>query len=192
MDVRTICLGLLTYGEATGYEIKKRLEEGAIGQVTGVSFGAIYPALTRLAEDGLLSARDEPQDKRPDKKVYALTEKGRAALIEALLEPVGEDRFRSPFIFVMSLADLLPPERVQRLIDQRIAWVEEKRRDLEIMFEESTSEAQRFTCGYGLAVHGAELAYLRTHRRRLEECLAGERAGTRTGFVSAVEGGLSS
>ena len=28
MDAKTLCLGVLTLGEATGYEIKKAVEEG--------------------------------------------------------------------------------------------------------------------------------------------------------------------
>jgi DNA-binding PadR family transcriptional regulator len=52
-DVRTLCLGILSIGEATGYEIKKALEEGPFGHVLEASFGAIYPALGRLTEEGL-------------------------------------------------------------------------------------------------------------------------------------------
>ena len=45
MDVRTICLGLLTRGEATGYEIKKQFEGEGFGHFAEASFGSIYPAV---------------------------------------------------------------------------------------------------------------------------------------------------
>ena len=97
MDVRTICLGLLTRGDATGYEMKKQVEEEGFGHFAEASFGSIYPALSRLTDEGLVSVRDEPQEKRPDRKVYSITDTGRARFVEALNRPVKEDRNRSAF-----------------------------------------------------------------------------------------------
>src|ERR1043166_3201232 len=79
MDVRTICLGILTRGDATGYEIKKLFEDDDYQHFVEASFGSIYPALSRLTEEGLVSVREEAQEKRPDRKVYSITPAGRAA-----------------------------------------------------------------------------------------------------------------
>lgn len=76
MDVRTMCLGMLAFGDASGYEIKKEFEQGPSRQFLDASFGSIYPALTKMTEQGLLACRTEPQEKRPDKKVYSLTGAG--------------------------------------------------------------------------------------------------------------------
>jgi PadR family transcriptional regulator AphA len=57
MDVRTICLGILTRGDATGYEIKKLFEDDGYQHFVEASFGSIYPALNRLTEEGLVSVR---------------------------------------------------------------------------------------------------------------------------------------
>ena len=65
MDVRTICLAILTRGDATGYEIKKLFEDGGYRHFVEASFGSIYPALNRLTEEGLVSVRAEAQEKRP-------------------------------------------------------------------------------------------------------------------------------
>ena len=64
--------------EASGYEIKKDIEEGLFSHFIDASFGSIYPALTQLAAEGLLTVRAEEQTGKPDKKVYAITEAGRA------------------------------------------------------------------------------------------------------------------
>src|ERR1043166_9203888 len=101
MDVRTICLGILTRGDATGYEIKKIFEEDGLQHFVEASFGSIYPALGKLTEDGLVSVREEVQEKRPDRKVYSISPAGRAALLSALMKPLPEDRHRSPFVFAM-------------------------------------------------------------------------------------------
>jgi PadR family transcriptional regulator, regulatory protein AphA len=167
MDVRTICLGMLTLGDHSGYEIKKMFEDGSVGSVTGVSFGAIYPALNRLTEEGLVSCRSETQDKRPDKKVYSITPAGRAVFQSALLDPIGEDRFRSPFVFFMFFADQMPPDRIQALIDDRIAFFVRKREQVSSWLSQASTPAQRFIIGLGLSTFDAEIAYLKTHRDAL-------------------------
>jgi DNA-binding PadR family transcriptional regulator len=48
-------LGLLHDEDLHGYEIKKRLAELDVG----ASFGSLYPALTRLADDGSVIALDQ-------------------------------------------------------------------------------------------------------------------------------------
>src|SRR5215469_2797630 len=124
MDVRTICLGILTRGSATGYEIKKLFDGDGYQHFVEASFGSIYPALNRLTDEGLVSVREEPQDKRPDRKVYSITPAGRRAFVASLLKPLPEDRHRSPFVFAMLFADLLPPDRVGQMLDDYISQVE--------------------------------------------------------------------
>jgi hypothetical protein len=52
MNVKTLCLGILSFGEASGYEIKKKVEEGLFSHFIDASYGSIYPALTQmLAEE---------------------------------------------------------------------------------------------------------------------------------------------
>ena len=78
MDVKTLCLGVLTEGDKTGYEIKQRFEE-AFSHFFGAGFGSIYPALAELSRQGLVTCQSVEQDKRPDKKVYSLTAAGQSA-----------------------------------------------------------------------------------------------------------------
>ncbi len=88
MDIRTLCLGILTWGDASGYEIKKIFED-RLSYFYEASYGSIYPALTKLTDDGLVSCRAEAQDKRPDKKVYAITPTGRMAFMDATAGRAG-------------------------------------------------------------------------------------------------------
>src|ERR1051325_10313888 len=126
MDVRTICLGILTRGDATGYEIKKLFDDDGYQHFVEASFGSIYPALNRLTDEGYVSVREESQEKRPDRKVYSITPAGRTAFIASLMKPLPEDRHRSPFVFAMLFSDLLPPERVSALLDAYIEQAEAK------------------------------------------------------------------
>jgi DNA-binding PadR family transcriptional regulator len=84
MDVATLCLAVLAHGPASGYEIKKELEDGAYSHFFRASFGSIYPALARLAQEGFVTGREQEQAKRPDKKVYRLTPGGKRELSRRL------------------------------------------------------------------------------------------------------------
>ena len=84
MDVRSLCLGILSLGDASGYEIKKAFEDGALSHIHAASFGSIYPALNALVDGGLAVVREVEQEKRPDKRVYSITPAGQTALRLAL------------------------------------------------------------------------------------------------------------
>jgi PadR family transcriptional regulator AphA len=170
MDVRTICLGLLTRADATGYEIKKRFEEDGFGHFAEASFGSIYPALSRLTDEGLVSVREELQEKRPDRKVYSITDKGRARFLEALNRPVHEDRNRSAFAFAMLFSHLLPRERVVALLESYIADKEVRLARLTARTADVQTPGESFVNGLGRTIYAAMLDYLRQHRSGMTAC----------------------
>ena len=52
-------LGLLEERDLHGYEIRRQLREH-LGLLANVSFGSIYPALTRLEKSGAVVATEGP------------------------------------------------------------------------------------------------------------------------------------
>ena len=54
MDVKTVCLGMLTDGAASGYDLKKQFES-TFGHFFAAGYGSIYPALSSLAGQGLVT-----------------------------------------------------------------------------------------------------------------------------------------
>ena len=170
MDVRTICLGLLTRGDATGYEIKKQFEEGSYRQFAEASFGSIYPALGRLTAEGLVLVREEAQDKRPDRKVYSITPAGRESFVGALLEPLKDDRHRSPFAFAMLFSDLLPENRTCALIEAYLADKEAALAQMNARKSAAQTRGERFVNGLGKSIYAATIDYLRAHRGEFEAC----------------------
>ena len=170
MDAKTLCLAVLHRGDASGYEIKKALEEtaaGALFQDTG--FGSIYPALTKLTEEGLARGTEFPQKKRPDKKVYSITAAGEAHLAEALLEPPGPDRFRSDFLFVLFLGHLLTGDELGQVIDERIAFYESRIARMTDCDLTALPAGQQMVHGFGLALYQAAADYLRANRDQLAD-----------------------
>lgn len=178
MDVRTLCLGILALGEATGYEIKKMVAEGSFSFFSEASYGSIYPALTKLTEEGMVIYRTTPQNKRPDKKVYSLTEDGRAELTRSLRRDPGPDKNRSEFLASILFAEAVSPERVSELIDDRLRQHRQKIDSLGALLEEDMTPTSRFVVKFGIAVQQAALDFLENNRGMLAE--AEESAKNRT------------
>ena len=181
MDVKTLCLGVLTEGDQTGYEIKHRFEE-AFSHFFGASFGSIYPALAELSRQGLVSCQSVEQDKRPDKKVYSLTAAGHRALLEELMTTPPRHKVRSEFLVLMYFAHLVPPARVAAIIDQMIAHWEPLVAGLERCAagdacDLAPTPGVRFAAGYGRAVLGAALTYVRDHKAGLIHAVGEPAAG---------------
>jgi DNA-binding PadR family transcriptional regulator len=164
MNVRTLCLGVLSFQDATGYEIKKMVEEGMFNHFIEASYGSIYPALTRMSEEGLVTCREEAQDGRPDKKVYSITEYGRTELISALCGPPREDKFKSEFLFVMLLANLLPEHHIASVYGQRIDELRAELQQMRGCADSGSHPGGQFVVGYGIAIVEAALNYLEANK----------------------------
>jgi DNA-binding PadR family transcriptional regulator len=86
----------------------------------------VYTTLTRLERDGLVVAEVVPQDQAPDRKVYALTDTGRAELGAWLSAvEVGPIRLRDEFFLRIAVRSLTDPIGAAELIHaQRTAHLE--------------------------------------------------------------------
>jgi|SRR5579862_1930637 len=78
-DLDALILGVLQVGKLHGYEITKRINRQG-ETVLSVKEGQLYPILHRLEHEGLIIAEWIPQEGKPARKVYALTDKGQKAL----------------------------------------------------------------------------------------------------------------
>ena len=187
MDVKTICLGLLMDREFTGYEIQKKLKDDWVSLFFEASYGSIYPALNRLTEDGLVSCKAQSQDGRPDKKIYRITDKGREAFLDGLLEPVTDDKYRSDFMARIFFSGNLPPILVKRLLDERVRYHEAELTDLENINDGGMSEAEAFLSAWGELFHKTSLAFIRENRHMLERGLNGNADTRRHAEIGAAE-----
>jgi DNA-binding PadR family transcriptional regulator len=178
MNVRTLCLGILSFGDNTGYDIKKMSVDGAMSHFIDVSYGSIYPALERLTREGLITCREEQQEGKPDRKVYSITPQGRAALLKALEAEPRADRFKSEFLFRMMFAGGLGGDRVARAMDNRAAYHDAVIAQLEDARQCCDNPSSQFVIGYGLAVHTAAREFLTNNRESMIDLAQG--AGNRT------------
>jgi len=166
VDVKTLCLGVLSMGDASGYEIKK-VFENAFSHFYVAGFGSIYPALAELTREGLVVCSDIEQEKRPAKKVYQLTEKGLSTFRAALSETYPSHKVRSDFMVLLVFAHLLKPPQVEALLRQRLIDIDVNLSHINACLERGGSvhpEGARFAAGFARAVLQAGKDYIEQHR----------------------------
>jgi len=167
MNVRTICLAILYEADASGYEIRKCSIEGEYAYFTDASYGAIYPALARLETDKLVTARVEAQDGKPSKRIYSITEAGRAEFLASLYEKLGDDEFRSEFILFVRFVGELPRSLVEQRLNERLADIERELTDFDALLKENKKPADEWIIGYGRTCMAASRDYIQAHRGKL-------------------------
>lgn len=165
MDVSTLCLGVLCFGDASGYGIRRAIGDwfGHFGQA---SLGAIYPALAKLTARGAIEVVG-PADAPLEKRVFRITDAGRAELAKAARACDGTEMTRSPFLAGMFFAHFLEIDDVRRLVDQRLAGLRGEQRRLRGLPAESLTEGQRFTVRYTQALITAAIDFLEHEGRAI-------------------------
>ncbi|MFZ0076848.1 MAG: PadR family transcriptional regulator, partial [Exiguobacterium undae] len=80
MALRFALLGLLTQGEATGYDLSTTFKKQMTHFWTA-HHTQIYRELLKMEDDQLVTSVYIVQEDLPDKKVYSITEQGQTALV---------------------------------------------------------------------------------------------------------------
>ncbi|UTW53802.1 PadR family transcriptional regulator [Kordiimonas sp. SCSIO 12610] len=156
-------------GDATGYEIKKMVAEGSFSFFSEASFGSIYPALTKLTDEGFITCRSETQSNRPDKKIYSLTKLGVKELEGTLEKSPKPDKNRSEFLAALLFAEAISPNRIQNLVDERIEYHANQIKVLEDLLSEKPTGASKFVIEYGLEMQRAAAKFLQENSKSLTD-----------------------
>lgn len=80
-------LGFLQYDPKTGYELKQTMDKST-NHFWHAKQSQIYSTLKQLEIDGLVVSHSEPQESRPDRRVYTITDAGTQAMQAWLQKPV--------------------------------------------------------------------------------------------------------
>ncbi len=162
---------MLTDGPASGYDMKKCFES-SFGHFFPAGYGSIYPALATLARNGMVEFEHVPQDGKPDRKVYTITEKGREDLMKALSDPKPSHKVRSEFLAMMCFAHLMSPEQIDEVIDNKLLEIDAFLK----LFDEfpstqcaSMPNGARFVAGFGQFVASSLKTYIKEHRSMLTD-----------------------
>lgn len=103
-------LGLLTFGEMSGYDLMK-LVHRSIGFFWSPAKSQIYSELRRLVSVGYATERRVRQEDRPDKRLFLITPMGERALRDWLEgSEVAPDTVKSPLLLKLFFAHLMDGE----------------------------------------------------------------------------------
>ena len=80
-------LGFLQSDPKTGYDLKQVMDKST-NHFWHAKQSQIYTTLKQMEIDGLVESHAEPQESRPDRKVYTITESGISAMHDWLQQPV--------------------------------------------------------------------------------------------------------
>jgi DNA-binding PadR family transcriptional regulator len=126
-------LGLLTFGERSGYDLKKLIDL-SVGHFFSPARSQIYAELRRLVQLGYAREREVSQTDRPDKRNYRVTPAGEAALRRWLDEsPLEPDSFKSPFLVKVFFGRLMDPDRLEEQVREYRAGAVSELAELEAL-----------------------------------------------------------
>ncbi|MFQ5610336.1 MAG: PadR family transcriptional regulator, partial [Woeseiaceae bacterium] len=159
----------------------KKEFESSFGHFFAAGYGSIYPALSSLAKSGLVECRHVPQEGKPDRKVYRITDAGREHLLEALDDPAPMHKVRSEFLATMCFAHLMSPEQIERVLQSRsedIARYLALFEELKVGGTKDWPQGMQFVCGFGKAMTEAMQKYIEENKDMLTEQPPAKRSAT--------------
>jgi DNA-binding PadR family transcriptional regulator len=122
----TILGGLSVQPDLSGYDIRKGIQQ-SIGYFWAESYGQIYPALKRLADEGLIAPSKGRPHGRRQRRTYVITDGGRAALRQWLALPFHNEPPRNEFLLKLFFAGAASPDvaiaHIQDLNERNRRWL---------------------------------------------------------------------
>lgn len=118
MTIDYALLGMLSWKPLSGYDMKRMMQDSPVMYWSGNN-NQIYRSLVKLLKQGYVTNELHYQEGAPDKKIYYLTDSGRAAFMEWVFGTAPEvPEFRKTFLIQLSWAGELPLEQITDLLDR--------------------------------------------------------------------------
>ncbi|MEZ4518542.1 MAG: PadR family transcriptional regulator [Chloroflexota bacterium] len=148
MSLQHLILGLLKYGEMSGYDLNKAFQ-ASIQHFWDTEQSLIYRALYKMTDLGWIEYEQQTQDGLPNKKLYHLTGAGREELQRWLRTPQSTLSFHEAWLGQLFFGAELSNAELRALLEDRRASI---RRTLEIY----ETEVPQSTVAYADAFHAPE------------------------------------
>lgn len=162
MDVKTIILGFLNYEEMSGYDIKQAFSN-SIGFFYDASFGAIYPALRKLEEEGYVTKQEVIQSGKPNKIMYKVTQMGKETFQKEISTPILPPVLRSDMLVKIFFGSSRSPEDQRRLLSESIETQKKMLQQTKKMFkklEGQLDDYQKFSWEFTIYHIETTIAFL--------------------------------
>ncbi|HWO60533.1 MAG TPA: PadR family transcriptional regulator [Umezawaea sp.] len=121
MALRTAVLAALLEGEASGYDMAKRFD-ASVANFWTTTPQQLYRELERMEVDGLIAARVVQQERRPNKRLFSLTEAGERELHASTTEPAKPAALRDDLLIKVQAVDAGDATAVQAAVRERLEW----------------------------------------------------------------------
>ena len=120
MAIHHALLSLLDRHESYGYELRAELERSVGPQWGQLNIGHVYQLLERLKRDGMIEVvRTDPQPRRTERVIYAITDAGREELQDWLDTPSASSTgYRDDLYLKLAAAARLGLETLERVVRQ--------------------------------------------------------------------------
>src|SRR3954471_15985832 len=119
VSLRYALLGMLAAQPSTGYELARRFDS-SMSNAWYASHSQIYPELAKLEQAGFLEVVGEGARRS---RTYGITEAGRTALRDWLVESEPNRAQRNETTIRWFLLQLLPPEDRRAMLEREVADV---------------------------------------------------------------------
>jgi PadR family transcriptional regulator AphA len=176
VSLKAAILGFLELEPTTGYTLRQRFD-GSVGSFWTVTQSQIYRELHALADAKLVAMHVERGEGKPDRKVYALTPAGRAALASWLRAPLEPLQLRHPLLLKFVFAADVAPNELDQVLQRygdtldatRAEYAARAHSEQIFALARNDREATLWSLSieHGLAWCDAELAWLTRARREL-------------------------
>lgn len=134
MALRDAILAALLEGESSGYDLAKSFDASVANFWTATP-QQLYRELEKMAADGLVAARVVAQERRPNKRLFALTPAGRAALREHTAKPPKPTALRDELLVQVQSVEAGDAVAVREAVAARQRAAETKLRRYERLRE---------------------------------------------------------
>lgn len=179
MSFKYSVLGLLLDGPAHGYKIKKCFSP-FVSNSQAINDGLLYPTLSLLEKEGLISKEVIEQEKTPNKNLYTITSQGANEFFQWLHSSSGEDdsikydfflkyEFLSKYNFFKHLEKKVALEKLKKQMDLIKEKIKEFERIKEGMFERKADWHRIKILEFGLRFQKLKFGWLKEMKNEIEK-----------------------
>jgi len=118
-------LAALLEGESSGYDLAKSFD-ASVANFWMATPQQLYRELDRLADQGLIQARVVHQERRPNKRMFSLTNAGHEAIQQFTAKAPKPSVIRDELMVKVSAADAGNAQAVREFILERLQWATAK------------------------------------------------------------------
>ncbi len=179
MSLEHAILGFLNYAPMSGYDLKKAFDT-SVRHFWPADQSQIYRTLKELTERGWVTVEVVPQEDRPNRKVYHLTDAGREELRRWLATPLPPEELRVPWLIQVFFVGQLTDAEIIALLEEHAAELRARLRQYDRVPQQAAAYAEAIqsprevffwalTLDYGVRMTRAALEWLEEKIRILRE-----------------------